>query len=135
LDWFRSEWGDKGEDKEGGDGDEEEKELEHKANFGLSGALAKDTETGNMFRGIVLKFSEPIDARNPNKRWRLYCFKNNELKQTLHIHRQSAYLVGREKKIADVLVEHPSCSKQHAVIQFRQKEKEDAMGKIHREVK
>lgn len=38
---------------------------------------------------------------------------------TLHIHRQSAYLVGREKRVADIVVDHPSCSKQHAVVQFR----------------
>ncbi|CAN0560954.1 unnamed protein product, partial [Laminaria digitata] len=44
---------------------------------------------------------------------------------TLHIHRQSAYLVGREKRVADIVVDHPSCSKQHAVIQFRLFEKVD----------
>lgn len=44
---------------------------------------------------------------------------------TLHIHRQSAYLVGREKRVADIVVDHPSCSKQHAVVQFRLFEKID----------
>lgn len=53
--------------------------------------------------------------------WRLYVFKDGELKDTLHLHRQSAYLVGRHD-IADLKVEHPSCSKQHAVIQFRLRE-------------
>lgn len=33
----------------------------------------------------------------------------------LYIHRQSAYVVGRERKIAHVPIDHPSCSKQHAV--------------------
>jgi len=33
----------------------------------------------------------------------------------IFIHRQSAYLIGRERKIADLPVDHPSCSKQHAV--------------------
>jgi smad nuclear-interacting protein 1 len=37
----------------------------------------------------------------------------------LHISKQSAYLFGREKKVADILVEHPSLSKQHAVLQYR----------------
>lgn len=32
---------------------------------------------------------------------------------------QSCWLMGREAKVGDLLVEHPSCSKQHAVIQFR----------------
>ena len=35
------------------------------------------------------------------------------------MHRQSAYLFGRERKIADIPVDHPSCSKQHAVFQYR----------------
>lgn len=35
----------------------------------------------------------------------------------LHIHRQSAYLFGRDRTVVDVVLEHPSCSKQHAVIQ------------------
>ena len=37
--------------------------------------------------------------------------------ELLHIHRQSAYLIGRDRAVADILVEHPSCSKQHAAIQ------------------
>jgi smad nuclear-interacting protein 1 len=50
--------------------------------------------------------------------------------ETLHIHRKSAFLAGRDKTIADVLTEHPSCSKQHAVIQFRkvQVESKDGAG-------
>lgn len=31
----------------------------------------------------------------------------------------SVYLAGREPKVADIVLAHPSCSKQHAVIQFR----------------
>ena len=95
MPFFFSDWGEKGEDK----GEEEAPDPEHKANFGLSGALAEDTETGNMYRGIVLKFSEPPDARNPDKRWRFYVFKGEELVATQHLHRQSAYLVGKEKKV------------------------------------
>ena len=36
--------------------------------------------------------------------------------------RKSAYLIGRDKRVADVLLENPSCSLQHAVIQFREKQ-------------
>jgi smad nuclear-interacting protein 1 len=73
--------------------------------------------------------------------WRLYVFKGSEqtgewsqgfdgqvemlanyiltllLLDLLHIQKQSAYLVGRDKTVVDIPVEHPSCSKQHAVIQ------------------
>ena len=37
----------------------------------------------------------------------------------LHIHRSSAYLFGRERKVADIPLDHPSCSSQHAVLQYR----------------
>lgn len=37
----------------------------------------------------------------------------------MYIHRQSAYLLGRQRKIADIPIDHPSCSKQHAVFQYR----------------
>lgn len=45
------------------------------ANFGVSGALAKDESTGNIYNGVQLKFSEPADARTPSTKWRLYVFK------------------------------------------------------------
>lgn len=38
---------------------------------------------------------------------------------TLHIHRQSAFLMGRDRKVCDLPIDHPSCSKQHAVFQYR----------------
>lgn len=49
---------------------------------------------------------------------------------TLHVHRKSAFLVGRDKAVVDILTEHASCSKQHAVLQYRlfQKETDDGLG-------
>lgn len=38
---------------------------------------------------------------------------------TLYIHRQSAYLLGRDRKVVDIPIDHPSCSKQHAALQYR----------------
>ena len=89
------------------------------ANFGLSGALAKDEATGNMKNGIVLKWSAPLDDAKPTKQWRFYVFKDNDIIETLHIHRQSCYLVGRDNRVCDIVLQHPSISKQHCVIQFR----------------
>lgn len=37
----------------------------------------------------------------------------------LYIHRQSCYLFGRERRVADVPLDHPSISKQHAILQYR----------------
>lgn len=95
------------------DGPPVEKE---KPNFGLSGALTEDTNT---FRGVVIKYNEPPEARIPKRRWRLYPFKNDEPLPVMYIHRQSAYLLGRQRRIADIPIDHPSCSKQHAVFQYR----------------
>jgi len=98
------------------------------AEFGLSGALARDEKTGKVFNGVLLKFSEPAEARTPKLRWRLYVFRksgeNDEspkdnLIEVLHISKQSAYLFGRERKVADIPVDHPSLSRQHCVLQYR----------------
>jgi len=117
-----------------GEEDLESATEKQKPNFGLSGALAEDDKTGNMYNGVLLRFTEPPEARTPNTKWRLYVFKkksnNNgssngdkddsgDLIQTLHISKQSAYLFGRERKVADVPVDHPSLSKQHCVLQYR----------------
>lgn len=92
-----------------------------KADFGLSGALAQDKAAGTVYKGVTLKWSEPPEARMPSRRWRAYVFKNGaEVEAPLHLHKSSAYLFGRERKVADVPVDHPSCSSQHAVLQYRQ---------------
>eukprot|EP00904_Undaria_pinnatifida_P006280 jgi/Undpi1/2782/HiC_scaffold_14.g06159.m1 len=118
-------WGGADARKEQEEEEPEEQQPQELANFGLSGKLAKDQNTGNVYKGVVLKWQEPEEARPPTKKWRLYVFKGQATVATLHIHRQSAYLVGREKRVADIVVDHPSCSKQHAVIQFRLFEKVD----------
>ncbi|XP_016143535.1 smad nuclear-interacting protein 1-like [Sinocyclocheilus grahami] len=103
-----------------------------KPNFELSGALVEDTNT---FRGEVIKYNEPPEARIPKRRWRLYPFKNDEPLPVMYIHRQSAYLLGRQRKIADIPIDHPSCSKQHAVFQYRLVEFTRADGTTGRRVK
>ncbi|CAL8249066.1 unnamed protein product [Lota lota] len=113
----------------GGDDPPPDKE---KPNFALSGALTEDTNT---FRGVVIKYNEPPEARIPKRRWRLYPFKNDEPLPVMYIHRQSAYLLGRQRKIADIPIDHPSCSKQHAVFQYRLVEYTRADGTPGRRVK
>jgi len=96
--------------------EEDGKPEKQKANLGLSGKLTEDTNT---FRGVVIKYSEPVEARKPKTKWRLYQFKGDQSLPTLYVHRQSAFLIGRDRLIADISVDHPSCSKQHAVLQYR----------------
>lgn len=92
------------------------KEEVQKPNMGLSGKLSEDTNT---FNGVVIKYSQPPEARKPKRRWRWYIFKGEEDLPFLPLHRQSAYLIGRDRKVADIPTDHPSCSKQHAVLQYR----------------
>ncbi|KAJ3328344.1 Smad nuclear-interacting protein 1 [Gonapodya sp. JEL0774] len=99
-----------------------------KPNFALSGKLNAEQNT---YKGVVLKYSEPPEARKPSQRWRLYVFKDGKETDILHIHRQSAYLLGRDRLVADIPIDHPSCSKQHAVVQFRVVESKDG-GKVVR---
>lgn len=49
----------------------------------------------------------------------MYPFKGEKALPTLYIHRESAYLMGRDRKVVDFPLDHPSCSKQHAVLQYR----------------
>ncbi|KAM4735660.1 smad nuclear-interacting protein 1 [Anableps anableps] len=118
---------------EGGSDDSRPPPAEkEKPNFELSGALTEDTNT---FRGVVIKYNEPPEARIPKRRWRLYPFKNDEPLPVMYIHRQSAYLLGRQRRIADIPIDHPSCSKQHAVFQYRLVEYTRADGTTGRRVR
>jgi smad nuclear-interacting protein 1 len=117
-----------------GKADEEEPEepaepiVKEKANFGLTGMLSKDANTGNAVNGVVIKFTEPLDSAKPDQQWRFYVFKDDKHIETLYLHRQSSYLVGRDNRVADVVVAHPSCSKQHAVIQYRKVKRRNSEG-------
>nr|ODO00468.1 smad nuclear-interacting protein 1 [Cryptococcus depauperatus CBS 7855] len=97
--------------------DPEDAVEREKPNFNQSGLLAKETNT---VKGVEVKYNEPPEARKPTKNWRLYVFKGKEQIDLVHIYQQSCYLVGRDETITDIPVAHPSCSKQHAAIQFRQ---------------
>jgi len=114
------------EDQAAGNSNEGPPEDKDAPNFELSGKLTEDTNT---FKGVVIKYNEPEEARKPKKRWRLYPFKNDEPLKPFHMHRQSAYLFGRDRLIADIPVDHPSCSKQHAVFQYRMVPYEKADGR------
>eukprot|EP01066_Platyproteum_vivax_P015237 Platyproteum_vivax@DN6756_c0_g1_i4.p1 len=93
-------------------------------NFEPSGLLAAESNSRN---GVVLKYYEPPEARLPKDHWRLYMYKgdNEEETRILHIHRKNSWLFGKDSRIADITTQHPTCSKQHAVIQFRHKPQVD----------
>ncbi|KAI9725057.1 MAG: hypothetical protein M1812_000333 [Candelaria pacifica] len=98
-----------------------------KPNFNNTGKLAAETNT---VAGIVLKYNEPPEARKPPPKdaWRLYVFKGSEMLENVELSERSCWLVGRERVVVDFPVDHPSCSKQHAVVQFRHVVKTNEFG-------
>ena len=79
---------------------------------------------------IVLKYHEPPEARLPPAKhdWRMYEFKGEETISMTALGSRSCWLVGRETAVCDIAVLHPSCSGQHAVLQFRHVEKRNEFG-------
>jgi smad nuclear-interacting protein 1 len=79
---------------------------------------------------IVLRYNEPADARKPPllQAWRLYIFKGDELLQVVELSSRSVWLLGREEEVVDQVISHPSCSGQHAALQFRYTRRKDELG-------
>ncbi|KAJ5561404.1 hypothetical protein N7535_004129 [Penicillium sp. DV-2018c] len=102
-----------------------------KPNFNPSGRLAAESNTVQVQGGaIVLKYHEPPEARKPppKEAWRMYVFKGPDLLETVELSERSCWLIGRERTVVDFPLDHPSCSKQHAVLQFRFVEKRNEYG-------
>lgn len=102
----------------GGDGPPEEQEPKEEPNFEASGLLGLEDNSKN---GIALKFTVPAEARYPTMKWRLYIFtKQAEAPKIVHVHRMVGVLFGKDRRVVDVPTDHPTCSKQHAVMHYRQ---------------
>ena len=112
-------------------GEEPEKPKEM-PNFGSSGALAAASNSVAQADGstITLKYHEPPEARKPppKDQWKLFVFKGPDIVDTIDLNGRTCWLVGREMAVVDLPAEHPSISKQHAVIQFRHTEKRNEFG-------
>lgn len=60
--------------------EKEEKRKKFLEDLEPSGKLVEETNT---VKGVVVKYNEPPDARKPDRKWRLYVFKDGELKGKL----------------------------------------------------
>lgn len=111
---------------------EEPPQEKEKPNFGNTGALAAASNSVANTDGstIVLKYHEPPEARKPppKDKWKLFVFKGEDIIDTIDLNHRTCWLVGRELAVIDIAAEHPSISKQHAVIQFRYLEKRNEYG-------
>lgn len=103
-----------------------------KPNFATTGLLAAASNSVAQADGtaIALKYHEPPEARKPPAKdeWKLFVFKGSEIVETIELSLRSCWLVGRELAVVDMPAEHPSVSKQHAVLQFRYIEKKNEFG-------
>lgn len=99
--------------------------VKHAPTLESSGALAKAarmTETG-----VEVVYEEPLDSCLPTMpdEWRLYLFRGDELLTDegqggiLYVGSRKYLLMGRDCSVVHVPLNNPSCSKQHAVLQFR----------------
>jgi smad nuclear-interacting protein 1 len=127
IDESKMSWGKK--DDESSSVDSEDKE---KPNFQTSGLLSKGT---NQIRGVDAKYVESPDAEKPKLKWRLYPFKGEKPLEKIEICSKSYYLLGKDRHIVEISLDHPSCSRQHSVIQFRTVDVKDEDGPIGAKLK
>ena len=88
--------------------------------MGLSGKLA--AETNKTADGTsTLKFQAPAEARVCKKPvWKLFVYKGADATgDPIALTQLPFYLFGKDRKVADIPTDHPSCSRQHAVLVFR----------------
>jgi len=101
----------------GGEGPGEDQAPKEEPNFEASGLLGLEDNAKN---GIPLKFTVPPEARYPTMKWRLYIFtKGAEEPKIVHVHRMIGILFGKDRRVVDVPTDHPTCSKQQAVLHYR----------------
>lgn len=110
----------------------EQEKPKEKPSLANSGFLAAASNSVTQADGstITLKYHEPPEARkaSPRDQWKLFVFKGPDIVDTIELSTRSCWLVGRESAVVDLPVDHPSISKQHAVIQFRYTEKRNEYG-------
>lgn len=113
-------------------GQEPSEKEKDKPNWGNTGVLAAASNSIVQADGTstTLKYHEPSEARKPPPRdqWKLFVFKGSNIVDTIDLNLKSCWLVGRDAGVTDVMAEHPSISKQHAVVQFRYIEKRNEFG-------
>ncbi len=118
-----------GDQEGGGKGGEEPKKKAPKMKLETSGLLREDavrTETG-----AAQVYVASQDSAMPTARWALYPFKGSEGLETIPLHRQEWHLFGKDRDVAHIPTDHLTCSRQHAVLQFRRMTKRNEFGDEH----
>jgi len=92
-----------------------------KPSFLASGLLSIEQRTHELC-GVEMQYEPPYDERSADMDWRIYVFKGDDIVTDggiVHLRGRGRVLLGRDRRVADIPTDHASCSKQHAVIQFR----------------
>ena len=107
-----------------------------KPTFELSSLLRQEANANE--RGKFIDYDEPEDKCSPQDyglRLRLYTLKGDEeIEKPISLAHKSRYIFGRDRDAVDIPTDHPSCSKQHAVLQFRNQRKTDVYGETRNDV-
>lgn len=102
-------------------------------NFKPSGVLAAESNKSKD-GDTTLKYHEPPNGAQSDGSYRLQEFKNGDYSQTYKL-KKSCYLIGRDAKVCDIVLDEVECSSQHAVIQFRRTVSHDKYGEKHTRIK
>lgn len=90
-------------------------------NFAPSGILANYENRKN---GEIMLYTEPLDCKVPDFHWQLFQFKDNEEDPIrVDLCDFSFFTIGRDNA-STIKIAHQSISKQHGVIQFKQRKRE-----------
>lgn len=66
-------------------------------------------------------YAPPRDAARPGQLWTLFVYKGKDEVDCVQVSRGDHAVLGRSER-CDVVTMHPSCSKEHAALQFRRKD-------------
>lgn len=105
---------------------EEPKKKAPKMKLETSGLLREEALKGEA--GVARVYVQSPDSAMPTAKWALYPFKGSEALEVIPLHRQEWYLFGKDREVAHVPTDHLTCSRQHAVIQFRRVTRRNEFG-------
>lgn len=113
-----------------------------KPDYNPSGLLKSMDATGRTGRdsdprlsnGPIIKYAQPSNAKlpPPTENWTLFVYKDGVEVEMYRLTESTCWFIGRDRSLATLFsfipTDHPSCSKQHAVIQFRSRKQGEING-------
>lgn len=98
------------------------KKEDQKAGTNTANIIINPDQKENIIK--IQRYKPPVNSITPDKNWRLFTFKEKEKKDIYKIDTKAYYLIGKEENANDIVINHPSCSRLHAAIQYLKDEKD-----------